>query len=274
MAELADEPNQEAEPWRAPGSPPPDPAATPRPPRPPLPPPLAPPGQAAWPAAPYGGYTPPPRHEIQRPSRFSGCGVMLLIALALGGVVAAIVFAIGPPKDQAKDENGAPITPERQRRVEQSEALVEVCTSDVAATESPKYVRRDPKILGALFSTDMESPQVFRLVPDADPDAPPVGAKYDRVGLIGCLQPVGETLGVRCEFSGGVATIRIYEITYRLRVVEARTGKVLQSTNFKATQSPTCPGSTLTVNGAPTGRDMPPDIDSTAEGILSLYHQG
>lgn len=207
-----------------------------------------------------------PTTPARRQRSSSGCGFILLVLVVLGAVVGGFVLLV-VRNEQKK-------TP-REERQELIDALQGVCDTGKAAPDAAPYRRGDPTVLGAIAVPSSSSPDVIPLAGTAD--AASVISKYDRVGLLGCIGDVTDQESVPCTFrlqDGSSTTVmRATRVTASLQIVDARTGKVLQTTPFEARQSATCPTQLVYMNGNVPTRDGPP-LSEPVEGIMKNYHQG
>ncbi|MCU1369726.1 MAG: hypothetical protein JWO77_920 [Ilumatobacteraceae bacterium] len=271
---MTEEPPRPAEPWRPTGPRPAEPIAPTGAPTPNL---YG--GHGAYGAAPLQPVKPIRRNPL------SGCGTMVLIVVVIGGVIAALAFALKPADDEKQDAapkkrsltniyavESTTTTPPEDRRA----TLGKVCSQGVPAEKAPAHVRRDAAAYGAIVGAgDTFAPDPFPLVAGAT--ASDEGIGLNRVQLLGCIAAEPNGYYEQCEYfttEGRVIMQRISETEVDLNIVEAKTGKLVGTEHFVVSQDTSCPASISLPEGKAPTWDMPwGEISDRSQGLLSSYHQ-
>lgn len=272
---MAEEPTRPAEPWH-PTGPQPDASSEP----------------AGIPAAGpnmygYGTYGSAPIQPVKKIRRnpLAGCGTMVLIVVVIAAVVAAAAFAFKPSDDEKQD--AAPkkraltntfgvVTTTTIPPEDRSASLTKACSQGLPADKAPAYAAGDPAAFGAIVgagSTYKAEP--FPLVAGTKA----TGDAMQQVELLGCITAYPNGYYEQCEYSttqGRVTMQRISGTDVELRVIEAKTGKLVGTEKFTVSQDTSCPGSIDLLEGEPTPTwDMPwGEVRARAQAVLTTHHQG
>lgn len=203
-----------------------------------------------------------PYRRKRRPGAGSGCGSALLIvavmALAIGGIVAAALYVRDKDPDRRRDDRASD--------------LAAVCRGK-GIDSVPAYRKGAPDQLGGRYDPYARDgvPVAFHLVPGQADD---VAESLTEVRLLGCSTTIA-TESTDCSFTrmGQRVTARwTTETSTELKIVDVHSAKVLKTVTLPTSRP--CPAALRVEDDGRYTPTLPYDeINEQVEGQLSLYHQ-